>query len=492
MDVSKHLEKAAEAVRKKSYDYAIDLYHQVLKLKPDHGEARRALREALDKRFEYKKVPAFLALVQGMPSRLSIALGSLSRNHAQVAQAAEAYLKNDPKNRGVNRALAEALEKAGHLRSAVAVWEHLGSDAAAGDEALKRAGNLYFQLKEMQKALGCFEVVLKRSPRDSEAEKMRKNLAAEGVLSSGSYDPTRSSRDLARDKDAARHHEVEQKLVTTDDEKELLKKAAHGKVAANPADKRARRDLVELHVKSRDYAAAARVLEEGIALDPESFDLRDRLGDVRILGFEQQVRDLRAAADRGDAAAATDLADLEREKRDFEIEEFTRRAKAHPTDLDLRYRLGRLLLAAGNVDAAIENFQHAVKDPRRRIEALIGLGSAFQHKQLPDLAQKQFEAALEGVDAQSERATEIHYALGVLAEGAGDRDAAKRRFETIYERNIHFRDVGERLERLRRAPAPAREEIVPRAPAGEPADRAGARDPERPGGPAGPIYDFKD
>lgn len=514
MDTSKHLEKAAEAVRKKNFDYAISLYHQVLKLRPDHGEARRELRQALVRRHEYKKAPAALSLLQGLPNRVGVGFGKALKKPAQVIDAAERFLKNDPRNSRVNMALAEALESAGHANSAVAVWEFLGDHEEVGDYALKRAGAIYYALKDMEKALGCYEAVLKRAPRDSEAEKMRKNLAAEGVLSSGSYDPTRSSRELARDQGRKKELEVEQKIVTTEDERTLLRNKLVAALEENPTDKRARRALVDHDIKAKEYDRAAAVLDEGVALDPESFELRERLGDVRVLSLEQQLRMARKLANKGDVAAATDVIDLEREIVEFQTEEFGRRAKEHPTDLEVRFRLGNLLLQSERYDAAVEAFQASVKDPRRRVDSLLGLGRAFEGKGLADLARKQYDQALAAVDDGSERATDIIYSIACLLDSSGDLGGARERFESIYERDIHYRDVAERLAAIRArsaaGPAPVAQPAQPQPAVSPKVEDPVAKEPpastteakdESPGdsasGESGDegspgIYDFKD
>ncbi len=476
MDVAKHLEKAEEAVKKKNFDYAIELFHQVLQLKPDHGEARRALRQALVRRAEYKKIPKPIAQIQGLPGRFSILFGSLAKNPNQVILSAEKALRDAPFDTGLNRSLAEALEKAGHLNSAVVVWEFLGEDETVGDEALKRAGALYYQMRQLEKALGCYEAVLKRTPRDSEAEKMRKNLAAEGVLTAGSYDPTKSSRELARDKDKMKALESDQKMVAGEDERTAQRRRLNEALEKDPTNKRARLTLVEYLVKGREYRDALKVLDAGIALDSESYELRERRGDIKILDFDRQIRetDTKLAASGGsDEALKTDLLDLRREKLEFEVEEFSRRVSEHPTDLDLRFRVARLLLETGRVDAAIENFQQSVKDPRRRVESLLGLGQAFEKKGLLDLAKKQLDQAFEGVEPTSDRGVEIRYAQACLAERAGDREGARSRFEAIYERDIHFKDVAARLERLRGPTSNAPKREVP-APAAPPAAPAGA------------------
>jgi tetratricopeptide (TPR) repeat protein len=467
MDVSKHLEKAAEAVKKKNFDYAIELYSQVLQLKPDHGEARRELRHTLVRRAEYKKIPKAIATLQGAPGRLSILFGGITRNVNQVILSAEKALRDSPRDPGLNRQLAEALEKAGHLNSAVAVWEFMGDHEEIGDEALKRAGALYYQLREFTKALGCFETVLARTPRDSEAEKMRKNLAAEGVLSSGSYDPTKSSRDLARDKDKQRALESDQKMVTGEDERTQQRNRLAETLAQDPANRRARSALVEHHVKGREYKEAMAVLDAGLALDPDSYELRERRGDLKILDLERQIRDCEQKALRGDEAAKTDLADLRREKLECETEEYSRRVADHPTDLDMRYKLARLMLDTGKIDGAIENLQQSVKDPRRRVDSLLGLGQAFEKKGLLDLARKQLDQALEATDPLSERGVEIRYTLGCLLERAGDYAGARDRFDTIYERDIHYKDVAARLDRLRAA-SPATSAPRPEPPRPEP------------------------
>ena len=46
MDYSKHIQKAEEAVRRRNYDFAVQLYQQILEIDADVGEARRGLRQA--------------------------------------------------------------------------------------------------------------------------------------------------------------------------------------------------------------------------------------------------------------------------------------------------------------------------------------------------------------------------------------------------------------------------------------------------------------
>ena len=43
VDYSKHIQKAEEAARRRNYDFAIELYQQILEIDADIGEARAGL-----------------------------------------------------------------------------------------------------------------------------------------------------------------------------------------------------------------------------------------------------------------------------------------------------------------------------------------------------------------------------------------------------------------------------------------------------------------
>ena len=52
VDFTKQIQKAEEAARRRNYDFAVELYQQILEIDPDQGEARAGLRQALRRRHE--------------------------------------------------------------------------------------------------------------------------------------------------------------------------------------------------------------------------------------------------------------------------------------------------------------------------------------------------------------------------------------------------------------------------------------------------------
>lgn len=365
MDIQKHMERAREAAKKRNFDYAVALYHQILALKPDHGEARGELREALRKKHELRRSSPLAARLAALPRWIGIAAARLGRNREALIQACERYLQTDPENRKVTALLADTLEAAGHLRSAVAVYTFLGERGGGGTEALKRAGFLKYRLKDLPGALALYEKVLAMNPRDAEAEKMRKNLAAEGTLASGSYAKARSSLDLVKEKEEAAHLQRAARIHKTGEEIDAEIDHYRKVLSQRPDDKRALRELGELFVRKKDFAAAREQFDRLLEMDPDAFELRCRRGDLDLMECREEIRKLEERLEHEDRPGLReDLRSLKEEFLDRQIREFAWRVEAHPTDLGLRFEYGKLAFRRGDLDQAIEAFQHAVKDPR--------------------------------------------------------------------------------------------------------------------------------
>ncbi len=131
MDLSKHLEKADEARKRRNYPLAIGLYHQILDLDPDLEAARKGLRLALDGKFEGKNGRSSLAYVSGILSLLSAKIAGLTKNQRGQVRSLERFLVSGPGLVGPNLALGRALESGGWLRSAFAVYRHLAEKLSA-------------------------------------------------------------------------------------------------------------------------------------------------------------------------------------------------------------------------------------------------------------------------------------------------------------------------------------------------------------------------
>ena len=443
MDLSKHLEKADEAVKRKNYAFAVNLYGQLLSLQPDNGAARAGLRAALFRKAEQRKPSKLIAGLVGGVSLLTAKLSTSLGKHAAAAKSYERYLALDPRSEGINLKLARALEKAGFKQSALSVFRAWAEQQPRCLEASREAGRLLYERGELEAALAMYEQALKVDPRDQDALRARKNLAAEGALKKSNIEKAQSSRELIKDKEGARKLERAQRLQLTAEEIEAELDEVEARLAKSPQDLDSLLRAAELYEMRRDPRGALDFLERARNLKPDDVAIGTRLADLRMRTQEQMVEQAEARGDKSAAAAARKVL------AEMKVAEFRRRVAANPTDLGARFDLGTALFDLGDLDGAIAELQQAVKDPRRQIEALFTLGRAFRDKGLADLARTQFDKALSVAGGAAGRlGKELLYELGSLAERGGDGDAARRHFSAILELDWSYRDVADRVARL--------------------------------------------
>src|SRR5262249_1005392 len=151
----------------------------------------------------------------------------------------------------------------------------------------------------------------------------------------------------------------------------------------------------------------------------------------RVGDLESKVQKKRIArADKdGDAEAASRL---EKELFAKEAADWKRRVEMRPGDTLLRLGLAKKLLRVEDVDGALAELQRCQNDPPARSEALFLLGQCFHRKGILDLAKKEYAQALEGLRESDDRAKEILYNLGSIAESQGSREEARSFFIRIY------------------------------------------------------------
>lgn len=443
LDFSKHIQKAEEASRRRNYDYAVELYQQLLELDPDQGEARAGLRRVLKKRHEQKKGGRLLRAISGAaPLTLAKTLRKAGRHDACI-KSLEQYLATNPLDVDANLMLGEVLEAGGYLKSARAVYEFLTEIDPKNPNGLKRAGAMMRATGDPAKALEYYERALDADPRDQEAIKARKNLAAETALQTASYDTVQHSREQIKDKEEARTLERAQRLHKSEDELRAELEGLESRFADSPSDPELMLQMAEVQEKLKDFEAALELVERACQYRRGSFELIQRRADL-------QAKVLKKRMSRADKDGDTEAAGrLEEELEQSQLHALEEMLQLRPGDAELRLRLGKHLLRSSEPDAALAQLQKAVDDPRQQREALFFLGQAFQKKGFLDLARKHYERALEGGSASDERGKEIFYALGTIAESEGQEHEARAFYARIFEVDIAYRDVSAKMERLK-------------------------------------------
>lgn len=442
MDLSKYLENANDALKRRNFSLAVQIYHQVLQIQPDFGDARSALRRALFQKVAQKPASKLTAMLLGGMSLLTGNVCRLIGRHAAAARSFERYLVHDPMAEGVNLKLGAALQRAGLRRSALAVYEAYATAQPRCLEACRAAGGLFYEQGKVPQALTMYEQALKIDPRDQESLKARKNLAAEGALRSTGIENAQSSRELIKDKEQQRQLERQDRLQMSPEEIEKELEGLEPKLQETPGDVKLLKRVARLREMAKDLSGAVDLMEQLLRLQPNDLELQSLASDLRIRLQEQMVQ---KAEKRGDAAAATRARAALSEMR---VTEARRKVERNPADFGARFDLGAGLLATGETDAAIAELQQAVKDPRKKNDALFLLGRAFQQKNLPELALGQFDKALQAAGS-GQLAKEALYEMGQICTSLGKREDALRHFTRILEQDIGFRDVAQKVEQMK-------------------------------------------
>src|SRR3974390_1295773 len=96
--------KGSDALQRENFDYAIELFNQILAKEPTQFEVRRALRTAQIKKAGGGK-GLFKKMLSSAGSAPLVAKGNLavSKNPAEALQIAEQVLNTDPNNSGAHK-----------------------------------------------------------------------------------------------------------------------------------------------------------------------------------------------------------------------------------------------------------------------------------------------------------------------------------------------------------------------------------------------------
>ena len=442
MDFSKHIKKADEALSRRNYDFAVELYRQLLDLDPDLGEARSGLRTALKKRHEQKRGGKLLGKVAGaVPLGRAKTMRKMGK-HDACARALESYLDKNPLDEEGNLLLGMALEDAGHFKSARAVYEFVAEIAPKNPEGLKRAGAMMQRTGEPGRALEYYERALQADPRDQEALKARKNLAAETALTQTNLDGIAHSREQIKDKAQAAELERSRRRHRTEDELRGDLERLQDRYAEDPSDVELLRQMAEVHGRLGDHEAALDLIERALQYRKDDFELLAEAGDLRAKVLKRRIR----AADK--EGRREEASRLEAELLRHEVDDYAARVDLRPGDASQRLQFAHRLMRAEELDQALGQLQKIHGDPRVGNEALFLMARCFHRKGILDLATKEYERALEVQPQINDRAKEILYHLGSIAESQEQREDARAWYIRIYEVDIGYRDVAQKMETL--------------------------------------------
>lgn len=120
-------------------------------------------------------------------------------------------------------------------------------------------------------------------------------------------------------------------------------------------------------------------------------------------------------------------------------------------DYETHYNLGIAYKEMELPDEAIGEFQYASKDPSRFLSCCILLGACFTEKGMPELAIQWYEKGKTAETCTEDDRLALDYEIALCREAVGDEPGALKSLMAIYGTNARYRDVSQRVARLKQA-----------------------------------------
>ncbi|QOV91676.1 tetratricopeptide repeat protein [Humisphaera borealis] len=291
-------------------------------------------------------------------------------------------------------------------------------------------------------------------PADMDLSHEAKNLAANMAMKDGGYGSGGSFRDSVRDKDTQEKLMRQDMDVRSEDQSARLVREMEEDYAKDPADIARFNRLIESLKKTEmlEYENRAIELLEQRFRDTKAYKFKKSINEITLSQLSRQERSLREEATKNpkDMDLRKDYAAFLRDKFERELEIYKETVANYPTDSTARYEMGVRMYKLKRFDEAIPVFQQVRMDPKYRMTVTILLGRAFLEAGFVDEAVDTLQEAIAGYNVRGdEKSIEIYYYCAMALEQKGDVAAAVKMYSQVAQWNFNYRDVQQRIKRLR-------------------------------------------
>jgi len=441
--------KGSEALQRENFEYAIDLFCQVLAREPGLIDVRRALRKAQAGKTAQGSSGFFKKVFSsaGSSPQMAKAQFALRSNPAEALVLAEQVLLSDANNAMAHRVVVEAATALAMPQTAVMSLEILTHLSPKDKNVAIQLARLLADNGDAKRAERLLAEFARSHPNDQEVSQALKDVSAKRTMSEGGYGALESGegsyRDILRNEKEAVELEQEKRIQKTEDVTERLIGEYEQRIKAEPKNFKLHRDLAELYTQKKqfdqalDYYARIKASEMG-----GDASLDQAIAQTTVRKLDHEIGQLNPNSD--DHAA--EVARLTAGKMAFQMGECQKRVEKFPTDLGIRFEMGQLYFQAGKIGEAIKEFQRSRDNPHRRIASMNLLAQCFAKRKMFDLAAENLQEAIKEKQVFDAEKKDLVYQLGVVLENMGKKPEAIEQFKLIYKLDASYRDVEARVD----------------------------------------------
>jgi len=447
-----HAETVSEA---KNYDYAVEMFISGLRHDPDNMNRHEELLEVAKRR----KVSG------GKKAGLKDKLKSIGSDAVAKMLDAEKIWAMDFGDAGLMREFMKRAVEADEAEDdlslgEVAFW--IGS-MAMDLPGLKPKAKEYIQLRDLFSRVGRYDKAIEACKRAIRLDMSNQNLMAElKDLEAQNYAANNTStekggfRENVADAEAAQEAQLGNSRTVSAVDAAIEKRRAEYEEDPEDLDRQAK--LVDALLKKEEYAEE----EEAMTLLTRSHETtgqyryKVRVGDIKMKQFNRDIRDIKKnlKAAPGEEYFTGRLKETTQEKLDFELGEYQERVKNYPTDLKLKFELGKRMFQTNLIDEAIGLLQDAKREPKSKGQAYLLLGRCFTKK---GWAEEAIDTIADGIEshplADDGLGKELRYdkmvALMAAAEKAGkveQAEEANKLASELLQSDINYKDIKQKKQ----------------------------------------------
>ncbi len=450
-DMRNNFQTAMNAVDKNNIDYAILLLKSLVLKEPGFMDAREQLRKV--ERIKTKSLGFMAKTMGGVKAGALASKGkaNLSKDPKKAMKLAEDALAIMLSNIPALNLLAQVGlgQKANFI--AVEALTLAAEFHPKNENVLNWLAEVYAELGMGAKTLQIRQQIAAMHPDDMNKQQAVRAAAALATIEKGSLDQDDFRKSL-KDENQAIKTEQDDRIIRDVDDVKLLISEYEQAIAAGGASMETYRKLAEVYQRGNEHDKALEnfniVVEKMGTLDPHIDKAIEKSTVANFKKTIKQWEEYAVAEPDKKAESEENIALITSQSLDFQLERALARVNLYPNDTELRFGLAMVYWEMKNVDDALQQFQIAQRNPHRRLTALVFLGRCFHEKGQNDIAVEQFEQAVSGLVAMNKEKMDALYHLAITCEAMGDKEKAAATFKQIYQANVSFRDVAERMEQL--------------------------------------------
>ncbi len=448
--------KGTEAMNHKSWDYAIECFTNCVRLMPEHLLYRQAKHGCIRKQYNDNGSGAKMAGMRLMGVKGRLKKSRMQKDWKNIEITAEEGLLTNPWDAGLWFDLGDACAHQNNLNVARYALERSVEYDKDNIEYNRRLGGYLFEQKDFKAARPYFERIYKLVPTDGEARSMMGRCDAESTMKSG-YNDADNTRDVKVEQPSAPVNAYEADRIArkggpkqADAPGESAETDLLHAIRKDPQNVNLYLKLADLHKISREFSKAAEQLGKALEISKGNADISEQLQEVQlqILRNDLAEAEERVRKNPGKERLVEKAKSLKTELLEKEIAFFSHGVANNPSDMKRKYELAQRFFAAKQFSKAIPLLQQATSSPTLKIDALVLLGECFVRDGKLDLARRQLEKALDGLNYQDrpESFKTAHYLLGRIFEKAEKKDQAEHHYGEILANDYEYKDVLKRME----------------------------------------------